>query len=69
MGYEDRKKAAERANAINNKARRFHEAGRREQKKILEELESDTGSSRSAEKAIRDAGGGSALGRFFGRSR
>lgn len=69
MSYEDAKEAAKRANAINSRARRFHEAPRKEQEEILKELKEKTGSDRGAERAIRDAGGGSALGRFFGRGR
>lgn len=69
MGYEDAKKATERANRINNKARAFHEGSRKKQEEILKELERETGSSRAAQKAIKEVGGGSALGRFFGRGR
>lgn len=68
MSYDDAKKATARANDINNAARRFHTASRRDQEQIMKELKEKTGSAKGAEKAIREAGGGSgALKRFFGR--
>lgn len=69
MSWGDAKKGAARANEVNSKARRFHEAGRGEQERILKDLEDMTGSSKGAERAIRDAGGAgsSALRKFFNR--
>ena len=67
MGWGEAKQAAERANKIKKLAERFHEAPRSEQASILSGLKEMTGSDNGAKKAIRDVGGGRALGRFFGR--
>lgn len=69
MGWGEAKDKAAKANQVNSKARRFHEAGRSEQERLLDELKDLTGSQKGAENAIKDAGGAgrTALRKFLGR--